>query len=526
MPFRIRKRAPPGADDEEKPPSAESRRPRPHKLIGIRRTKEKLHLKCGWDGCKYSSKKMELFNSHVGEHVPVLSADGSDYVRCRWEDCDHYSSDQRELRRHILYHAFHRKVTAIARNVQRRNDMLPCQLASGELHVMPELSDPFRCLWDGCDTEFDDPQAYYWHVEHHIDCYYERSAKDNSQASLKCLWQDCSLTVAIQYRLKEHVRTHSQEKWAACPKCGNLFSCNQKFFDHCIRQVPVEDMQYQCSHCLKRFATERLLRNHIRNHINNYRCTVCGMTCPSPGSLNKHIAFRHSEAASFACSICSRGFKTDWDRNKHELTHDPSRRTYCPTCPYSTVEPSRLKIHMKTKHTGVPRSWYRCHLCDAKYGKGLTLTQHLKRRHHLAVPQGHVRFNYKRDKDGQYRLQTLRYESLDVAEQVLGGPAEPAGAGAASAEPDVLALTCGEGEVPDTITTDDGRELRLPERVRVALGTGARVLVCVTGEQVQLLALTDASQEMDDPDDPDSVMMVVEGGTAPPAAAAGPAAAH
>ena len=49
----------------------------------------------------------------------------------------------------------------------------------------------------------------------------------------------------------------------------------------------------------------------------------------------------------------------------------------------------------------------------------------------------------------------------------------------------MLALSCQEGDVPDTITTDDGRELHLPEQVRRGLSTGRRILVCVQGDQVR-----------------------------------------
>lgn len=96
---------------------------------------------------------------------------------------------------------------------------------------------------------------------------------------------------------------------------------------------PTVEQRFQCSHCSKRFATERLLRDHMRNHgerpapptslptlqvsagppitasslllsVNHYKCPLCDMTCPLPSSLRNHMRFRHSEDRPFKCDCC------------------------------------------------------------------------------------------------------------------------------------------------------------------------------------------------------------------------------
>ncbi len=50
--------------------------------------------------------------------------------------------------------------------------------------------------------------------------------------------------------------------------------------------------RFRCSYCNKRFGVERLLRDHMRAHINNYRCPMCDMTCPTPSSLKSHVRYK------------------------------------------------------------------------------------------------------------------------------------------------------------------------------------------------------------------------------------------
>lgn len=59
-----------------------------------------------------------------------------------------------------------------------------------------------------------------------------------------------------------------------------------------------------------------------------------------------------------------------------------------------------------------------CHVCNKVYCQGSTLSKHLKTRHNFEWPSGHSRFRYKLESDGYYRLQTLRYESVELVEEL------------------------------------------------------------------------------------------------------------
>ena len=142
-----------------------------------------------------------------------------------------------------------------------------------------------------------------------------------------CKWVNCNFKAGTTCKLKDHLKSHSAERVVACPNCGGLFASRSKFFDHCTRQLKVEE-GLRCSYCQKSFSTERLLRDHMRSHINHLQCPLCNMTCPSATALNKHYTYRHSEERAFICpyqqeeeedgtGTCDYSAKTLHDLNRH-----------------------------------------------------------------------------------------------------------------------------------------------------------------------------------------------------------------
>ncbi len=53
----------------------------------------------------------------------------------------------------------------------------PCMLEEDQRNIVPDLGEPFRCLWEGCDKvgeEWAEAQRFYWHVGWHAE-----EARDN-----------------------------------------------------------------------------------------------------------------------------------------------------------------------------------------------------------------------------------------------------------------------------------------------------------------------------------------------------------
>ncbi|NWR35726.1 HINFP factor, partial [Tachuris rubrigastra] len=386
-------------------------------------------LQCEWQQCSYVAAGMEEFCGHVAQHLQQLlpgqhrdEIDPLEEYTCLWQDCGFCSPESpSDLVRHVYFHCYHTKLKQWGlQALQGQGDVSHCQLDFQSRNIIPEIQENFLCLWEYCERSFDNPEWFYRHVEDHSFCSeYKAAGKENHV--VLCGWKDCDCSFKGRCKLREHLRSHTQEKVVACPTCGGMFANNTKFFDHIRRQTTLDQQRFQCSHCSKRFATERLLRDHMRNHVNHYKCPLCDMTCPLPSSLRNHIRFRHSEERPFKCDYCDYSCKNLIDLRKHLDTHskEPAYRCEFEACSFSARSLCSIKLHYRKVHEGDSEPRYKCHVCDKCFTRGNNLTVHLRKKHQFKWPSGHPRFRYREHEDGYMRLQLVRYESVELTEQLL-----------------------------------------------------------------------------------------------------------
>ncbi|KAK7925527.1 hypothetical protein WMY93_007837 [Mugilogobius chulae] len=394
-----------------------------------RKRQTTLNLECEWGLCQEVFHEIEIFFKHVEEHLNTLSVtEEEDTVEeegvhnCLWRECGFCSSDgPEELRRHVFFHCFHTKLKEMGRQVlDAKPEINKCTIGVGR-NIIPDIPDHFVCLWEDCEQRpFENPEWFYRHVEMHSLCV--DIPTGDSNFSVRCGWKDCEATVKERPKLKEHLRSHTQEKITACPGCGGMYASNTKLLDHIIRQSALEGQgRFQCSHCSKRFATERLLRDHMRNHVSHYKCPLCDMTCPTPSSLRNHIKYRHSTEKPYSCEYCEYSCKNQVDLRKHLDSHSSEPAFHCDIsgCDFTSRSLSTMKKHHKKEHQGDFMARYKCHVCEQCFTRGNNLTVHLHKKHQFKWPSGHPRFRYKEHEDGFMRLQLIRYESVELTEQLM-----------------------------------------------------------------------------------------------------------
>lgn len=64
------------------------------------------------------------------------------------------------------------------------------------------------------------------------------------------------------------------------------------------------DKSDQCILCKKTFSCERLLKQHVRLHINYYKCPQCDASFSKATQLATHIRYRHMDVKPFKCHLC------------------------------------------------------------------------------------------------------------------------------------------------------------------------------------------------------------------------------
>ncbi|XP_071488372.1 histone H4 transcription factor-like [Diadema antillarum] len=391
--------------------------------------RKKMELQCEWGSCREKFGSSQAFTDHLIKHAEEFiagrlsienclsdTADDSEEYQCEWADCGHVTEEgSPALLRHLLFHGYHTRIKWQGTVERERCKVEPCQLESHSRNIIPEVPNSFRCGWCDCSFITNNPDYFYCHVEMH------GKMAECSKGVYACQWTDCHSKTKNIYKLREHLRCHSQEKRFGCSQCGGLFSNRTKFFDHIRRQGILDEPNYQCSHCSKVFASERLLRDHMRHHVNHYKCPFCDMTCPAPSVLKKHIQWRHSTDRPFSCELCPHRAKTRTDMRRHLESHNAEDAYQCDVedCQFVTKSLSALRAHFRLRHAEMETQRYMCHVCDKKFARGNNLTKHLKDKHRFKWPSGHVRFRYKEHEDGYLRLQTVRYESIELTQQIL-----------------------------------------------------------------------------------------------------------
>lgn len=165
----------------------------------------------------------------------------------------------------------------------------------------------------------------------------------------------CSRTFVSEKGRRQHIKNgHNvdlERPSIPCPTCGKIFKTATELRRH--ERTHSNEHGYKCNVCHLVYRRERMLKTHMRSHIQREKPHVCidcnkGFACSS--LLKLHIAYRHPRVKPFKCTKCPKAYAKEYELKRHMLTHDrPPQEFMCEMCgrqfPRANCLASHLRAH-------------------------------------------------------------------------------------------------------------------------------------------------------------------------------------
>lgn len=392
-------------------------------------TSDKQMFFCEWANCeKTQFEDLPLFLGHLRQHGLNVQPSEEGSIVCEWADCTDEFDETKlgEFPLHLSYHGYHSKLmgygaTEIRKISSQIGKSVRCYIDSSARTVLPVLPDSFICGWKGCPCVFDDAESFYRHVEKHP---FDIKIPEIPKALLKqlkfadCQWNDCTFQTNSRWHLKDHLRSHTQEKMVACPNCGSMFCSKFKLGDHVLRQYLNENFTNEHLQTLllqvsndKQQVTLTLIPSINSDKETGTADTNTGASnggarpegCssslviddqqPRGGQTTKKSRANsnktpggHSKTMSdptqfstalgqFKCENCEKVCATKSLLREHAKSHFESYVYQCELCAFKSPSPSGIQHHKKYRHSD--ERPFNCQFCDAKFKSKSDLRKHI-----------------------------------------------------------------------------------------------------------------------------------------------------
>lgn len=109
-----------------------------------------------------------------------------------------------------------------------------------------------------------------------------------------------------------------------------------------------KDLDHICHVCQKAFPEARILKRHLKIHLDKkpHQCDQCDMAFAESSNLSKHKKKHTGELRNITgkphlCSVCGRAFKWASSLSKHMKYHTGHKLLSCDFCGKQYVEVSR-----------------------------------------------------------------------------------------------------------------------------------------------------------------------------------------
>ncbi|KAL0858690.1 hypothetical protein ABMA27_011176 [Loxostege sticticalis] len=261
----------------------------------------------------------------------------------------------------------------------------------------------FSCLV--CHKPYMTKASIVRHLLKHTEKDFENPPKNPLELH-KC--DKCGKTFKCASNLLQHSYIHLDKKQFQCERCQRSFTLKSNLIRHQGKsQCQLPDTKIICEVCNKFFATDSMLRSHLKKHSAErpfacddcgmnfkykstlvrhlqhhkgdkpYACNICNKTFTHFGLIKPHMRM-HTGEKPYSCPICSKKFSHKHNMLRHTVRHDKVVNLNCPVCDKKFPKESRLKYHMRTH---MDEKCFACAICPKKFSHRQNVIRHYSRKH-------------------------------------------------------------------------------------------------------------------------------------------------
>jgi KRAB domain-containing zinc finger protein len=273
--------------------------------------------------CKYCTKGFKDYSGLRNHH---LSHEDIKAYTCDEPECDKAFRRADDLKKHKLKHlgikphicsfcakAFRTLSTMKAHELKQHGDAT--EQDQRELFYCQDCNDVFKSKSGLRDHEI-------------------RIHGKKGSELLKCDFEGCVRDFTNPALLRNHRRTHTDERPFSCPYCECKFKA--KFHMMCHAQRHTKNGQYLCLECAQGFPDPGLLKEHAK-------------TSHTLEDLSDKMKRERSWTLSYACAKCNKKFVRADLLNDHFKTHQ-QQSFPCDKCHKKFITIKLLQDHVRVHH--------------------------------------------------------------------------------------------------------------------------------------------------------------------------------
>lgn len=139
----------------------------------------------------------------------------------------------------------------------------------------------------------------------------------------------------------------NDRKWVFCR------FCNKKLMKNVFnRHMEIHSgVDWQCSVCDRKMATERSLKLHMTTHTGNkpYPCQECTETFINKNALTRHMRFHGGTVKHYNCEVCFKQLSSKVSLDAH-IKRVHNDKMICELCKAELANKEELKFHLENEH--------------------------------------------------------------------------------------------------------------------------------------------------------------------------------